>query len=103
MIDIRKKLADIAFENPARPSIVFAYDAGKCSKPIHCGVRTFSITARERIGDKCPVEEWIELAINSVVDKPVMHAGFMDIAWLWVGNIKSVIAAVPIRDPDRII
>jgi len=43
------------------------------------------------------IKEWIELPINCMVEQSVTHTGFMNISWLWVGNVKRFVCAMYIR------
>ncbi len=57
---------------------------------------SFIISAGIGISDKEPVEERIEDAIDGTMDYSVSHSRFMDISWLWVGNIEGFVTRVVI-------
>ena len=42
------------------------------------------------------VEKWIQFSIYRVMQESVAYAGFVDVAWLGIGYIESVISAMPI-------
>jgi len=57
-------------------------------------VGSFVITAGKRICDKGFVEKGVKFSVNGVVKQPVPHAGFVNISWFGVRDIKGLIAAV---------
>lgn len=59
MVDIRKELPYVAFQNPARPRIVFPDGAGERTESIKRLMRPLALTARIRIDNKPPIEERI--------------------------------------------
>ena len=97
MINVCEELADVALEHPAGARIIFAYDISKRPKTIHRSMRPLVVAAGKRIGYECPIEEWIELAINCVVDETVPHACLVNVARLGIGYFECLIAAVTIR------
>ena len=94
MIDARKELSDIALQNPASTRVVLRDLIGECPKPIHRFVCPFPETAGIRISNECSIKERVQLAIERVVDEPVAHTRFVDVAWLRVTYFEMMIPAV---------
>lgn len=46
--------------------------------------------------NKCPIEKWIQLPVDGVVQQPIPDPCLMDISRLWVGNIESMISPMDI-------
>jgi hypothetical protein len=46
--------------------------------------------------NKLTIKIWIQNAVNGVMDKPVAHAGLMDIPWLGIVYFEMLIRPVPI-------
>ena len=63
MVNVRKELSNIAFQDPARPSIVLGNDACEIPEPIHSLVRSFVDSARIRVVDKLFIKIWIEFVM----------------------------------------
>lgn len=96
MIHRRKKRAYVAFQDPASAGVVLRNFPYKRSKSVDCLVRPLFSSTRIRITDKGAIEKWIELAIDSVMQKPITYSCLVDVAGLGVRNIKCTIAAVGI-------
>ena len=54
------------------------------------------LAARIRVMNKSLIEKWVELAIDSVMEKPISHCCLVNIPWLWVGDIESIISPVSV-------
>ena len=97
MINARKEFTDVALENPTLPCAIFTHDAMEFPKAINGSMRPLPISARKRIRNKCPVEKGVEHAVNGMMEKPIPHAGLVDVPRLWVGDIKCAVSAVAVR------
>lgn len=96
MIDRREEFPHIAFEHPALARVILRGFAEKILESLHCLMRSFSITARIRIGYEPAIEEGIELAIERMMEQAVAHERLMDIPRLRIGNLKGVVASMPV-------
>ena len=70
--------------------------AGKFIEPINRFVRAFVDTARIRIVNKTLVENWIQNAVNGVVQNSIAHPGFVNQTSFGIADIKRVIRTVAI-------
>jgi hypothetical protein len=59
-------------------------------------VDAFVHAAREGVCDKQMVVEWVELAMDGVMEETISYHGFMDIAGLWVLDAEVDIGAVAV-------
>ena len=66
------------------------------AKPVHRTVRSLSQSARERIGDECPVKERIKFPIQRMMKQTVTNACFVNVARFWVRNPEMLVWPVPI-------
>ena len=64
---------------------------------------SLSFAARVRISNKSPVEEWVECAVNRMMQEPVANGRFMNVARLRIGNFECLIPAVAVDMVDNII
>ena len=103
MIYIREEFSDITFEYPACPRVVFADFARKFPKSVYCLMCSFCGSARKRVGNKSPIEKWIQDPINRMMQKPVADCRFMDIPWFRIAYPESLIASVVIGMIEKII
>ncbi len=69
---------------------------GERTKAVHCFVSAFVYAAGIGIGDESLVKKWIEYPIDGVMEESVADARFVDVSWLRIANIKSLITAVDI-------
>ena len=67
MVYVRKKLADVAFQDETSPCVILARFVRKRTKTIHGAMRTFSQTTRVGIRNECAVKELIELAVERMM------------------------------------
>ena len=96
MVDIRKELADVAFEHPAGAGVVFGYLIGKGTKLVHRFVRTLPYPAGITFIYESAVEERVKLTVQCMMEQAVAHRGFVYIPWLRVGNLEVMVATVPV-------
>ena len=73
------------------------------TKGTHRAMCSLFQTTGIGVGYESAVEEWIELAIERVVHKPIAHACFVYVAELWVGDFEVVVAAVLICSRHKVI
>ena len=66
-------------------------------------MRTFLFATRIGVCNKSVVEEWIELAIEGVVDEPVANACLVYIAWFRVADSEMLVPAVLIGFPREFV
>lgn len=59
-------------------------------------MRSLPLAAGVRIADERAVEEWVELAIDGMMQEPIAHTRLMDVARLRVRDIESVVTTVDI-------
>ena len=91
-----KEFADVTLKHPAGAGVVFGYLIDKVPELVHCSVRTLSHSAGIRIRSECFVEEWVEFAVERMVQKSVSNRGFVDVAGFGVGDFKMLVAAVAV-------
>src|SRR3989344_7338132 len=96
LVNRGEEFSDIALQYPQRVRVVAGRTRGIYPKLVKCFVRSFSISARIRVKDKCLVKERVELAVERMMYQPIAYARFMDVAWLRVAYFKVVVSAVPI-------
>ena len=94
MVDIREKLFDVAFQNPASAGVVAARLMRKQTKSIQSSMATFSKLTRKRIGDKSLSEKGIKSPIDGVMEKSVPDARLVDVPGFRVADVKGLIFAV---------
>ena len=102
MINVRKELFDVAFQNPAGSRVVLARLAGEQPKAVQRSVRALPNPARKRIGDKRLLEKGVQYAGGGVMQKAVAHRCFVNIPRLGIGDVERMIAAVTIRTAEDI-
>lgn len=96
LVNRSKELPNITFERPHSPGMVARSLASEASEAVEGFMDSFIISARIRISDKQSVEKRIEDAVNGSMDYPVSHSRFMDISWLRVRDIESLVARMTI-------
>lgn len=74
MVDVRKKLSNVAFQHEAGSCMVATCFVRECAEAVHGAVCSLPKTTGIRIGDKGAVEERIEFPVKSVMQKPVPNA-----------------------------
>lgn len=97
-----EELADVALEHPERFRVILTCLIGTPSKHVHRSVRSFPFSARIRVRDKGAVEKGVEFAIKRVVEKPIAHARFVDIARLRVIDFEVFIPSMLVGARDKI-
>ena len=102
MIDSRKELSDIAFQNPDGLRVIFAFLAGERIETIHRLMRSLVDAARIRVSNEGFIEERIKFPIDGVVEQAVAHGCFMDVARFRVTDVKGTIRPVPIRTGNEV-
>lgn len=100
MIDVIKKLSNVAFQYPAGFCVIVADFIRKRVKPVDCAMRPFINPIRIRIGDKAPVEEWTENPMYCVMEQAIANACFMYPPWFRIKNAKGIIPAMRILKRD---
>lgn len=103
MINIGKKLLNVALQYPAGLGVVLTRLIAKGTKTIKGFMRAFIFTARKGVGDKSPVKKGIKQPVNRMMNQPVSDAGFVDVSGFRVANVKSVITAVAVLTACQII
>ena len=78
MVNVLKKLSDVAFQNPAGFGVILADFTGEGAKTIDGFMRTLVFSAGKGIDDKGSVKKWIEFSVNRVVQEAVAYARFVD-------------------------
>src|SRR3989344_2893044 len=94
LIDGGEEFSDVAFEYPAGAGVVARNFVRELPEPIHRLVRALASAAGARVCNERAVEERGELAIQRMVEKPVTHCGFVDVAGLGVGYLERFVTAV---------
>src|SRR3989344_5203682 len=94
MVDRGEEFADVAFEYPAGAGVVARDLVGELAETDHCLVCPLTSATRVRIGNECAVEEWIELAVERVVEQPIAHGRFVDVAGLGVADAEVLVSAM---------
>lgn len=96
VIDVRKKLSDVTFQYPDSLRVIVRNPTSECTQAIDRFVRAFVPSAGIRIKNKLAVEKWIQDPVDRMMQEAISNRGFMNVSWLRVVNLKSVISAVPI-------
>jgi hypothetical protein len=68
MINVGKKLPDIALQNPASAGIVPTGGVSEFTEPSQGPMRALAQPAGIRIGDESPIKERIQNPINRMMD-----------------------------------
>lgn len=56
----------------------------------------FAVSAGERVSYKCSVEEWIEFAVQGVVQESISDACLVNVSRFWVVYLEWLVRAVSI-------
>lgn len=102
MINISKEFFNITFQNPTGFGIILTDNIDIFFEFIDCPVRAFFISARIGICDESFVKKWIENSVDGMVQKPIAHAGFVNISWFLVIDFESLITAVIVGMIDEV-
>jgi hypothetical protein len=103
LIDRREEFPDVALEHPNRFRMISAFFVRVSPESVHSPVRSFSKATRVRVTDEDAIEEWIELAVESVMDEPIAHARFVDVARLRVGYFEMFISTMTIGARSEVV
>lgn len=57
-------------------------------------MHTFFVSAGERISNKSSIEKWIQNSVDGMMKQSIANTGFVNMATLGVGDIKTFVAAV---------
>ncbi len=68
----------------------------KAAEAVECLVDSFVIAAGIRVSNKQSVKERVEDAVDGSMNYSVSYPCLMDIPWLWVGDIESLIVRMTI-------
>lgn len=101
MVDTGEKLPNVTLEYPGRTGMVAAGLKRKLPKPVNGFMHPFPVPARKRVGDECAVEERIKDAVDGMVEQPITHACFVDVAQLRIGNVETLVGAVVVGMVDQ--
>jgi hypothetical protein len=96
LVNTCKEFFNDAFQNPALFSVIFRNFSSEKIQTVDCLVCSLSVSARIRVKNKFPVKMRTQNSVNSVVRQPIAHRCLMNIARLWIGDFKSVIATMSI-------
>lgn len=102
MINIGKKLFNVAFQDPASFGIVFTNNIRVFAEFIDSFMRAFFVSARIGIGNESFIEKWIKNSVNGVMQQAISHAGFVDVSGFWIIAFESLITAVIIGMMEKI-
>ena len=102
MVNRREEFANVAFEYPESLCVIHTYSIRIPTKGTHRSVCALAEPARIRIRCKGTVEEWVELAVDSVVEQSVAHARFMYVAGLWIINLEVRVVTMLIRPGNKV-
>ena len=94
MIDIREKLSDVAFQNPASSGVVSADFIRELAKSVNRLMRPLLNSAGIGISDEYLVEKRIKNPINGVMQKSVANRCFVNISRLGIVDFERLITAV---------
>ncbi len=97
MVDVRKKLSDIALQDPCGSCVIMRHDTSIITKAVDGAMRALAPAAGIRVEDEFLVEIWVENPIDGVMQEPVAYGRFVDISWLWVADLKSPVRTVSVR------
>ena len=101
VIDAGEKFPDIALECPDGARMIMAGLGRELAKPVDGFVHPLPIPAGKRVGNKYSIEEWIQDAVDGVMQQPIAHARFVDVAQFWIGDVETLIGAVAISAIDQ--
>src|SRR4030066_2603988 len=94
MINVRKKLFDVAFQNPTGFCVIFVDFIRERAKSIDRSMRAFPDSARIRIGDKYSVKKRVKNSVNGVVKKTIPNARFVNVSGFRIIDPERLIRAV---------
>jgi hypothetical protein len=103
MINIGKKLFDIAFQNPTGFCIVFTDFICKFAKSVNGLMCPLVVSARIRIGNESLIKKGIHNPIDGVVQQSVPDRCFMNISRFWIIDFERLIAAVNIGMIEEVV
>jgi len=96
MVNAGKKFSDVAFQNPGLSGIIMRNFSRIKSKAVYSQMRALGKPTGAGVVNEFLIKIWIQNSVDGVVDKPVAHAGLMNIARLGVIYLERNIMAVPI-------
>ena len=96
MIDRGEELFDVAFQHPTGARMIFRALLRVDAKPVHGFVRPFPYAAGVGIVDEYFVEKRVQSPVDGVMQEPIAHTCFVDVARLGIGNLEVVIPAVAV-------
>lgn len=96
MVNVCKKLFYITFKCPHGLCVIFADSPIILPKLFYGFMRALTQSTRIRIRYKCSVKKWIQFSIYRAMKQAVANFCLMNIPWFRVGDVKSVIRAMPI-------
>src|SRR3989338_7435405 len=103
MINAREKLADVALQNPAGSGMIAADLPCRPAEPVQRSVRPLADATGKGVGNEQTVEDWIQDAMDGVVNQPITHRCLVNDTGLRVADGKSLILPMPVGQPGEII
>lgn len=96
MVDAVEKFPDVTFQRPARACIIPARLSREPFEAANGRMRAFIEAARIRIENEHGFKLRRELPINSMMENPIAHRGFVDDAVFGIKNLELMIRAVAV-------
>ena len=96
MINAGKEFSNVAFQHPARVSIVSTYFSEIGTETVTSTVGSLPQATGIRVRNEGGIEKWIQFTINRVAEEAVTDVGFVNIPLLGVTDPEVLISAVNI-------
>lgn len=93
LVDTRKALPHVALEDPDGLRTITRNLTREGPEPIERFVRALPISTGVRVGNKRPIEEGIQNAVDRMMHESVSDGGFVDIARLRIVHLERLVAA----------
>lgn len=97
LINRGKKLAYVALQHPCGTGMVLAHDTSERPKAVHRFMRSLPHSAGIRVKNKFFIKEWVECAVDCVMQQPVTHACLVYVAGFGVRYVKMVVVTVLVK------
>ena len=91
MVNVLKELPDIAFQDPASPSVVSANFISELAESVQRFMGPLAQSTRERVRYKSPIKEWVELPTDGMMEQSVSDQRLMYLSRLGVVYTESLI------------
>ena len=96
MVYRSEELTHVAFQHPDGSCVVERYAIRQSSEAVERFVAAFVLSARVGTRYEGRIEKRVKDAIEGVMQETVADSGFMDTAWLWIGDVECLVIGMAI-------